>query len=556
MTFQEMGLSDAVLRALVESGFSEPTPIQEQVIPLQIRHNDVIGQAQTGTGKTAAFGIPLIERLSPRQRHDSKHTMDALILTPTRELASQVTDELRRIGLYKSLSIVTIYGGVSIEQQIRTLRRGTNIIVGTPGRVLDHLSRGTIDLSGVRHFVLDEADEMVDMGFIEDIQTIMQSLPEKRQILLFSATMSPEIDRIAAKYMSHPSTVSVSKSNILVPRIAQWLHKVKSWERFEGLCRILTYHRPELALIFCQTKRDVDELYRQLHGRGYKAEALHGDYSQHQRDQVMQKFRNHELDLLIATDLAARGIDSKLDMVVNYNVPENPETYVHRIGRTGRAGREGLAVMFVSPEDYRQLYAIEKLIKIRLQYRDLPTRKELKTHHQDFLQMRIEIGTKDLESADYIELAAKLLENGTPLEILAATLRVAGEALSPQISIDRQHELNSENTGAEYGMVRFFLSSGRTIGLMAGDVVKSVTHHTKIPGAEIGKILLQDDFSFVEVPEIWARHLLENLPTFHFRGSKVSVKPARAREKIARFRDYHKNSNQRFRRPQRQYSNG
>jgi ATP-dependent RNA helicase DeaD len=254
MTFQEMGLSDAVLRALVESGFSEPTPIQEQVIPLQIRHNDVIGQAQTGTGKTAAFGIPLIERLSPRQRHDSKHTMDALILTPTRELASQVTDELRRIGLYKSLSIVTIYGGVSIEQQIRTLRRGTNIIVGTPGRVLDHLSRGTIDLSGVRHFVLDEADEMVDMGFIEDIQTIMQSLPEKRQILLFSATMSPEIDRIAAKYMSHPSTVSVSKSNILVPRIAQWLHKVKSWERFEGLCRILTYHRPELALIFLPDK--------------------------------------------------------------------------------------------------------------------------------------------------------------------------------------------------------------------------------------------------------------------------------------------------------------
>ena len=556
MTFQEMGLSDAVLRALVESGFSEPTPIQEQVIPLQIRHNDVIGQAQTGTGKTAAFGIPLIEKLSPRQRHDGEHTMEALILTPTRELASQVTDELRRIGLFKSLSIVTIYGGVSIEQQVRTLRRGTNIIVGTPGRVLDHLSRGTIDLSGVRHFVLDEADEMVDMGFIEDIQKIMQSLPEKRQILLFSATMSPEIDRIAAKYMSRPSTVSVSKSNILVPRISQWLHKVKSWERFEGLCRILTYHRPELALIFCQTKRDVDELYRQLHGRGYKVEALHGDYSQHQRDQVMQKFRNHKLDLLIATDLAARGIDSKLDMVVNYNVPENPETYVHRIGRTGRAGREGLAIMFVSPEDYRQLCAIEKLIKIHLQYRDLPTRKELKTHHQDFLQMRIEKGTKDLESADYIELATKLLENGKPLEILAATLRVAGEALSPQISIDRQHELNSENTGAEYGMVRFFLSGGRTIGLTAGDVVRSLTHYTKIPGAEVGKILLQDDFSFVEVPEIWARHLLENLPTFHFRGIEVSVKPARAREKIARFRDFHKNSNQRFRRPQRQYSNG
>ncbi len=556
MTFQEMGLSDAVLRALEEAGFSEPTPIQEQVIPLQIWHNDVIAQAQTGTGKTAAFGIPLIERLSPRQRDDGKHTTDALILTPTRELASQVSEELRKIGLYKSLSVVTIYGGVSIEQQVRTLRRRTNIIVGTVGRVLDHLSRGTINLSGVRHFVLDEADEMLDMGFIEDIQTIMQSLPEKRQILLFSATMSPEIDRIAAKYMNQPSTVSVSNSNILVPRISQWLYKVKSWERFEGLCRILSFHRPELALIFCQTKRDVDELYRQLHERGYKAEALHGDYSQHQRDQVMQKFRNHELDLLIATDLAARGIDSKLDMVVNYNVPENPETYVHRIGRTGRAGREGLAITFVSQEDYRQLYAIEKLIKIRLQYRDLPTREELKSHRLDFLQMRIEEGIQDTESADYVELAAKLLENGSPIEMLATTLRVAGDSLSPQISVDRQHELNSENTGAEYGMVRFFLSGGRTIGLMAGDVVRTVTQHTKIPGAEVGKIMLQNDFSFVEVPETWARHLLESLPSFSFRGSEVSVKPARARVKVARFRDFRNNNNQRSRRPQRRYSNG
>lgn len=556
MTFQEMGLSDAVLRALEEAGFSEPTPIQEQVIPLQIGYNDVIGQAQTGTGKTAAFGIPLIERLSPRQHDDGKHTTDALILTPTRELASQVSEELRKIGLYKSLSVVTIYGGVSIEQQVRTLRRRTNIIVGTPGRVLDHLSRGTINLSGVRHFVLDEADEMLDMGFIEDIQTIMQSLPEKRQILLFSATMSPEIDRIAAKYMSQPSTVSVSNSNILVPRISQWLYKVKSWERFEGLCRILSFHRPELALIFCQTKRDVDELYRQLHERGYKAEALHGDYSQHQRDQVMQKFRNHELDLLIATDLAARGIDSKLDMVVNYNVPENPETYVHRIGRTGRAGREGLALTFVSQEDYRQLYAIEKLIKIRLQYRDLPTREELKSHRLDFLQMRIEEGIQDAESADYVELAAKLLESGSPIEMLATTLRVAGDSLSPQISVDRQHELNSENTGAEYGMVRFFLSGGRTMGLMAGDVVRTVTQHTKIPGAEVGKIMLQNDFSFVEVPETWARHLLESLPSFSFRGSEISVKPARAREKVARFRDFRNNNNQRSRRPQRRYSNG
>jgi ATP-dependent RNA helicase DeaD len=254
--------------------------------------------------------------------------------------------------------------------------------------------------------------------------------------------------------------------------------------------------------------------------------------------------------------LAARGIDSKLDMVVNYNVPENPETYVHRIGRTGRAGREGLAISFVSPEDYRQLYAIEKLIKTRLQYRDLPTREELKSHRQDFLQKCIDDGIKDVESADYVELAAKLLESGSPLEMLAATLRVAGDALSPKISVDRQHELNSENTGAECGMVRFFLSGGRTIGLMAGDVVRSVTHNTKIPGSEVGKITLQDDFSFVEVPESWARHLLDSLPSFHFRGNEISVKPARAREKVARFRDFRNSNNQRSRRPQRRYSNG
>lgn len=551
MTFQELGLSDAVLRALEEAGFTAPTPIQEQVIPLQMEGRDVIGQAQTGTGKTAAFGIPLIEQISPRQRDDGSHTADALILTPTRELASQVTEELRKISLHKSLSVVPIYGGVSLEQQVRSLRRRTNIVVGTPGRVLDHLSRGTLDLSGIQHFVLDEADEMLDMGFIQDIQSIFRQLPAKRQILLFSATMSPEIDRIAQQHMRNPSTVSVSHNTMVMPKISQWLYRVKAWERFEGLCRALNFHRPELALIFCQTKREVDELYRQLQDRGYKAEALHGDYSQYQRDQVMQKFRNRELDLLIATDLAARGIDSKLDMVVNYSVPENPETYVHRIGRTGRAGREGLAITFVAPEDYRQLYSIEKLIRTRLQYQDLPTREELKDHRLGYLEERVQSGLKESECMDYVPLATKLLEQGAAVEMLAAALKVAGEAASPQISVDRQHELNAENTGAEHGMVRFFLSGGRNLMLGAGDVVRTITQHTRIPGAEVGKIMIQEEFAFVEVPESWAKHLLEVLSSFPFRGTEIAVKPARARDKVTKFRDFRNNGS----RSRRSYSN-
>jgi ATP-dependent RNA helicase DeaD len=560
MTFKELGLSDPLLRALEEIGFTEATPIQEQLIPVQLQGKDVIGQAQTGTGKTAAFGIPLLEQLAPRDHGDGNHTADALILTPTRELASQVTEELRRLGKHRRLSIVPVYGGMSMDQQSRALRRRTNIVVGTPGRVLDHVSRGNLDLASIRHFVLDEADEMLDMGFINDIEELMKKLPAERQILLFSATMSQEIDRISKQYMKTPVSVSVSQSTMVMPKISQWLYRTKDWERFEGLCRVLTLHNPELALIFCQTKREVDELHRQLKDRDYLVEALHGDYSQHQREQVMQKFRNKELDLLIATDLAARGIDSKLDMVINYTVPENPETYVHRIGRTGRAGREGLAVTFVSQDDNRALYAIEKLIKTRLRYQELPTREELREHRKSYLQERITSGLGDKGCAEYVELAARLLESASPVETLAATLKVAGDATSPLISVDRQHELNAENTGAERGMVRFFLGGGRNLDLKAGDLLRAITQGTRIPGAEVGKIMIQEDFSFLEVPERWASHLLETLSSFKLNGTDINVKPARARDKVTRFRDNRNQNGSRSRRShhssQRRVSNG
>ena len=539
MTFQSLNLSSELLRTLEEVGFDQPTPIQKQVIPVQLNGSDVVGQAQTGTGKTAAFGIPILERLTPREGNDGKHSCDALILTPTRELTNQVTEELKKLGKYKNLSLLSIYGGVSIEQQIKLLRKKVNIIVATPGRLLDHLNRGTVDLTQVRHFVLDEADEMLDMGFIQGIHQILKNLPSERQMLLFSATMSPEIKTIAKQYMTEPVTISVSKQTMVLPKIDQWFHRIAEWERLEGLCRVLNFYQPEMVLIFCQTKREVDELYRQLRDRDYRVEALHGDYSQYQREQVMQKFRNNDLHVLISTDLAARGIDANLEMVINYSIPENPEIYVHRIGRTGRAGRSGKAVTFATIDNSRQIHTIEKLIRTRIRYRNLPTREELKEQRKNSLAQKIEAGLQQESSADYIDLAAHLLEKASPVELIAATLKVAGDAISPIISVDRQHELSAENTGAEHGMVRFFLNGGKNTPISAGDLVRTVTRNTKIPGNEVGKILIQDDFSFLEVPENQAKHLLQTLPSFMLHDKQIVITPAKARSKVARFKDYH-----------------
>ncbi|MGE5591569.1 MAG: DEAD/DEAH box helicase, partial [Bacillota bacterium] len=348
--FQALGLSEPVLKALIDMGFEEPSPIQLRTIPLLLEGHDVIGQAQTGTGKTAAFGVPLVEHMQPKPR-----TVQALVLTPTRELAVQVAEELTRIGKYKHIKTVPIYGGQSIERQIRSLRFGVDIVIGTPGRIIDHIKRGTLHLDQIKTLVLDEADEMLDMGFVEDIEFILSGTPAERQTLLFSATMPDPIARLAKRYMRDPKVVTVSREQLTVPQIEQYFYEVRG-DKVEALSRVVDMEEITRAIIFCRTKKGVDELTESLQARGYLAEGIHGDLNQPQRDRVMARFREGQVELLIATDVAARGLDiSDVTHVINYDIPQDPESYVHRIGRTGRAGRTGVALTFIHPREFTQL---------------------------------------------------------------------------------------------------------------------------------------------------------------------------------------------------------
>ena len=340
-TFGEITLSGKLLQAIQAMGFEEPSPVQAQTIPLALAGKDVIGQAQTGTGKTAAFGIPTVEKTI-----DKYHHVQALVLTPTRELAIQTAEELNKIGKFKHIRTLPVYGGQAIERQIRALKRGVHIIVSTPGRLIDHLHRGTVKLSDVHTLVLDEADEMLDMGFIDDIEQILESVPEARQTLLFSATMPAPIEKLSHRYMNHPERITIAKENLTVPLIDQYYYETR--DKLEGLSRVLDVEETGKLIIFCRTKRAVDDLTASLEARGYSAGGLHGDLSQIQRDRVMKKFREGKIDILIATDVAARGIDiDDITHVINYDIPQDHESYVHRIGRTGRAGRKGVAMTFI-----------------------------------------------------------------------------------------------------------------------------------------------------------------------------------------------------------------
>lgn len=358
--FDELNLDERILRAVTDMGFEAASPIQAQSIPVQAEGLDMIGQAQTGTGKTAAFGIPLLEKMDPESRKTQ-----AMVLCPTRELAIQVAEEIRRLAKYMSgIKVLPVYGGQEIVKQIRSLKGGVQIIVGTPGRVMDHMRRKTIRTDEIRTVVLDEADEMLNMGFLEDMETILSQLPEERQTLMFSATMPPAIAEIARKFQKEPVTVRVVKKELTVPKVTQYYYEVKPKNKVEVMCRLLDLYAPKLSIVFCNTKKQVDELVQALQGRGYFAEGLHGDLKQMQRDRVMNSFRNGRTDILVATDVAARGIDvSDVDAVINYDVPGDNEHYTHRIGRTGRAKKEGVSYLFYVPEEKKRVQELLRLTR-------------------------------------------------------------------------------------------------------------------------------------------------------------------------------------------------
>lgn len=421
-TFNEFGLDPDVIQAVSEMGFEEATPIQSKAIPVALEGRDMIGQAQTGTGKTAAFGIPLINKISA-----TEDRIVALVMAPTRELAIQVAEEIEKLGRFKGLRSLAIYGGQDISRQIRSLRRRPQIIIGTPGRLLDHINRKTIRLDDVQTVVLDEADEMLDMGFMEDIQSILKLVPEERQTLLFSATMPTNIQRLAQQFLRNPEHISVIPKQVSAPLIQQFYIEVQERMKFDGLCRLLDMEPPELAIVFGRTKRRVAELSEALAKRGYASDGLHGDLSQNQRDAVMRKFRDGSIDVLVATDVAARGLDvSGVTHVINFDLPQDPESYVHRIGRTGRAGKEGTSWTFVTPREIDHLHFIEKITRHRISKKPLPTLSEAMEGKQKVVAERILETVKGTEEEvnPYKWVAMQLLEQYDSVQLLAAAMKL------------------------------------------------------------------------------------------------------------------------------------
>ncbi|UQZ36071.1 DEAD/DEAH box helicase [Paenibacillus sp. PK3_47] len=445
-TFAEFGLEPKVLQAITELGFEEATPIQSQAIPIALTGSDMIGQAQTGTGKTAAFGIPLISKIA---REEEK--IVALVMTPTRELAIQVAEEIGKLTRFKGLRSLAIYGGQDIGRQIRGLKKKPQIIIGTPGRLLDHINRKTIRLDDVQTIVLDEADEMLDMGFMEDIQTILKLVPEERQTMLFSATMPPNIQRLAQQFLKEPQHVSVIPKQISAPLIDQAYIEVPERQKFEALSRLIDMESPELAIVFGRTKRRVDELAEGLQKRGYSADGLHGDLSQNQRDAVMRKFRDGSIDVLVATDVAARGLDvSGVTHVINFDLPQDPESYVHRIGRTGRAGKEGTAWSFVTPREMDHLHLIERVTRHRITRKPLPTMAEAIEGKQRITAERLLAMVEAGELNEYKGIAIQLLEQYDSVQLLSAAMKLlTGDTKDAQVELTPEDPIRVKRRGGK-----------------------------------------------------------------------------------------------------------
>lgn len=431
MKFGELGLSSSLLKAIKRSGYEEATPIQEQTIPMVLKGMDVIGQAQTGTGKTAAFGLPILENVDT---HNS--AIQALIISPTRELAIQTQEELYRLGKDKRVKVQVVYGGADIRRQIKSLKHNPEILVGTPGRLRDHIRRHTVDLSQIKTLVLDEADEMLNMGFLEDIEAIINETPAARQTLLFSATMPPEIKRIGVQFMKDPQTVRIQAQELTTDLVDQYYVRARDYEKFDIMTRLIDVQDPELTIVFGRTKRRVDELSKGLNARGYNAAGIHGDLTQDRRTKIMRRFKEGKLDILVATDVAARGLDiSGVTHVYNYDIPSDPDSYVHRIGRTGRAGHHGVSLTFVTPNEMDYLHEIEKLTKVRMLPLKPPTEEEAFKGQLASAVSDIDELIAQPSTQRYEEAAQQLLETHDAQDLAAALLNAMTKEAASQVPV-------------------------------------------------------------------------------------------------------------------------
>lgn len=523
--FEELELNPAILKAVEEMGFEEMTPIQEKAIPLILAGMDAVGQAQTGTGKTAAFGIPMLMKIDPRDK-----SPQAIVLCPTRELGIQVADELRKLAKFMhGIKVLPVYGGQEISKQIRSLKMGVQIIIGTPGRVIDHIKRRTVRLDKICMVVLDEADEMLDMGFRDDIETILSQMPEQRQTLLFSATMPQPILEIAKTYQKNAQMIRVVKKELTVPQTEQYYYEVTPQNKEEVLSRLLDIYNPKLAMVFCNTKKQVDELTAALQGRGYFAEGLHGDMKQQQRDRVMNKFRNGRTEILVATDVAARGIDvDNVEVVFNYDVPQDEEYYVHRIGRTGRAGHEGKAFTLVTGREIYKLKDIMRYCRTKIKARQIPSISDVTSVKAAKILDKAAVLIQDEDLDRMISLIEERVNNEeyTSLELAAALLKMAIKNDGYKAEDEAGIIDDFGDTGAEEGMVRLFINLGKSHRLKPGDILGAIAGETGMPGRLIGSIDMYDKYTFVEVPAEYASEVIQVMKTAKIKGKSINIEPA------------------------------
>jgi ATP-dependent RNA helicase DeaD len=545
-TFADLGLRPELLAALTAMGYEEPTPIQQEAIPPLIEGRDLLGQAATGTGKTAAFALPVLQRLTA---HRTERAPVGLVLLPTRELAIQVSEALHRYGKDLGARVLPVYGGAPIVRQLRTLEAGVDIVVATPGRALDLLNRGSLRLSEVQTVVLDEADEMLDMGFAEDLEAILGETPKERQTVLFSATMPRRLDSLARRHLRDPVRITIAREKAAAgeaPRVRQTAYVVPRAAKPAALGRILDLEAPTAAIVFCRTREEVDTLAETLTARGYRAEALHGGMSQEQRDRVMGRLRGGTTELLVATDVAARGLDiDQLTHVVNYDVPSAPEAYVHRIGRVGRAGREGVAITLAEPREHRMLKTIERVAGAPISVETVPTVADLRARRLDLTRgaLRESLLGDDLDR--FRVVVETLADEFDLMEVALAAVKLAHEAVGgsddeeeiPQVTFRPDSGQRPDARGgagrsdgprerrsAGGPVARLFVGAGREAGVRPGDLVGAITGETGLTGRDIGAIEIHQRFALVEVPESAADEVVRALKATMIKGRKATIR--------------------------------
>jgi ATP-dependent RNA helicase DeaD len=539
MSFVDLGLRPELVNALSKLGYEEPTPVQREAIPPLLQGRDLLGQAPTGTGKTAAFALPLLQRLAEGR---GSRGPAALVLVPTRELAIQVSEAIHRYGRDLGARVLPIYGGQPIGRQLSALQRGTDVVVATPGRALDHLARGTLDLSEVAMVVLDEADEMLDMGFAEDLEGILGAVPELRQTVLFSATIPARIAHMMRSHLREPVRIQIGLEVAAAgdaPLVRQVAYVVQPPHKAAALGRVLDVEAPEAALVFCRRRVEVDELTETLNGRGYRAEALHGGMNQQQRDRVMTRLRSGAADLIVATDVAARGLDiGPLTHVVNYDMPASPDAYVHRIGRVGRAGRGGVAVTLMHPREHRMLKTIERATKQRILIEKVPSVADLRARRLGLLGDALRESILE-DELDHVRVVVESLsEEFDLMEIALAAVKLAHEANGivddeeeiPEIQPMREdrgkgaapQRRGSRATGVP--MTRLFIGAGRTARVRPEDIVGAITGESRLSGRDVGAIEIADRFTLVEVPAAAADEVIAALRGTTIKGTKVAVR--------------------------------